>query len=113
MCSVAGACLIGKVDKSGAVGATATVSSVSILNVVALAAGAVGLVGGIVGIWVAMRTATRVAVKVVAAANDSGPKLSDVERRLRLLEEWRWQTAASAPPPQPAAPADTPPAPGA
>ena len=72
------------------------------VSVVALAVGAVGLVGGIVGVWVAMRTATRVAVKVIAAMKDSAPALGHLERRVHLLEEWRWQSAApGTPPPAP------------
>ncbi|WP_419915194.1 hypothetical protein [Candidatus Poriferisodalis sp.] len=79
------------------------------VSIVALAAGAVGVVGGIVGVWVAMRTATRVAVKIVAATKSDGPSLDDVQRRVRLLEEWRWQTAKLETPPADPLPGDRPP----
>lgn len=69
------------------------------VSIVALAVGAVGVVGGIVGVWVAMRTATRVAVKVVAATKNDGPSVADLQRRVRLLEEWRWQNAKPEAPP--------------
>lgn len=68
------------------------------VSIVALVVGAVGLVGGIVGVWVAMRTATRVAVRVIAALKDSAPALGHLERRVHHLEEWRHQTTTTAPP---------------
>lgn len=66
-----------------------------VVSIVSLVVGAVGLVGGIVGVWVAMRTATRVAVKVIAALKDGAPALGHLERRVHLLEEWRQQNAAA------------------
>ena len=79
------------------------------VSVVALAVGAVGLVGGIVGVWVAMRRATRVTLKIIAAMRDSASTLGQLERRVHLLEEWRRQNAAPStpsplpPPPPPSA----------
>ena len=65
------------------------------LSIVALAVGAVGLLGGILWGWGASRTASRVAVKIVTATNDTTTDLQ-VEARLQALEAWRAKSETDA-----------------
>ncbi|WP_420446151.1 hypothetical protein [Candidatus Poriferisodalis sp.] len=59
------------------------------VTVLALAVGAACLLGGIVGVWVAMRTATRVAVKIVSAVSSDSDEVRELESRVSVLEGWR------------------------
>ena len=66
--------------------------AVDALNIVALVIGGVGLIGGAVGVWVAMRTATGVAVKIVTATKTDTDALNALSARVTTLETWRADT---------------------
>lgn len=59
------------------------------LNAIALAVGVLGLIGGTVAAWIAMRTATRVAVKIVTNSLDGIDSAGTVTARVEALEQWR------------------------
>ena len=67
------------------------------VNAVALVVGGVGLLGGIVGAWAAVRTSSRVAVKVVRAVHRDGIAVGKLEQRVAGLERWRSQHSVTAP----------------
>ncbi|WP_419840913.1 hypothetical protein [Candidatus Poriferisodalis sp.] len=59
------------------------------LCIAGFAVGAAGLIGGCLWGWGASRTATRVAVKIVAAANKDRCALASLDRRVYDLEHHR------------------------
>ncbi|MDE0319282.1 MAG: hypothetical protein OXH86_00685 [Acidimicrobiaceae bacterium] len=56
--------------------------------IAALVVGIGGLLGGFLWGWGATRTASRVAFKIVGAANDAKPDLR-LEARVTALENWK------------------------
>ena len=71
------------------IGMTAIVTWMDVLDIVFLVTGIVGIVGGTVVAWIAMRTATRVAVKIVTRSLGSIDAADAVAERVAVLEQWR------------------------